>query len=218
MDARLPQASTSQRSSPTTTLSTGACWPACSPAPASASSPRAGGREASTWPSGFIRDVVLIDRRMNDLDGFEATRLIHASSDTARTPVIAVTASAFGDVREAAGRRMHRLHSEADPRRRALRQAAAAPRRPFRTSRAGRRPAGHAPDTTLPPRMPTGCAKPLAVGDVPRSSACARARPTRPAARGFASQISVLTRAFDFEALTALIDRQPKEASGNGAI
>ena len=62
----------------------------------------AGGLEAVELATRLTPDVVLIDRRMADLDGFEATRRIHAHPATARTPVIAVTASAFGEVREAA--------------------------------------------------------------------------------------------------------------------
>jgi PAS domain S-box-containing protein len=61
-----------------------------------------GGMEAVRLATELTPDVVLMDRRMADLDGFEATRRIHAHPAAARTPVIAVTASAFGDVREAA--------------------------------------------------------------------------------------------------------------------
>ena len=61
-----------------------------------------GGLEAVELATRLTPDVVLMDRRMADLDGFEATRRIHAHPATARTPVIAVTASAFGEVREAA--------------------------------------------------------------------------------------------------------------------
>jgi hypothetical protein len=46
----------------------------------------------------------------------------------------------------------------------------------------------------------------------------ARDLSSTPGSEGFASQISILTREFDCEALTALIDRLPKEESGNGAI
>ena len=62
----------------------------------------AGGLEAVELATRLTPDVVLMDRRMADLDGFEATRRIHAHPATARLPVLAVTASAFGDVREAA--------------------------------------------------------------------------------------------------------------------
>jgi PAS domain S-box-containing protein len=61
-----------------------------------------GGLEAVALATRHRPDVVLMDRRMADLDGFEATRRIHAHPATARTPVLAVTASAFGDVRDAA--------------------------------------------------------------------------------------------------------------------
>ena len=62
----------------------------------------AGGLEAVALATRLMPDVVLMDRRMPDLDGFEATRRIHAHAATAQLPVLAVTASAFGDVREAA--------------------------------------------------------------------------------------------------------------------
>ena len=62
----------------------------------------AGGLEAVELATRLTPDVVLMDRRMADLDGFEATRRIHAHPATARLPIMAVTASAFGDVREAA--------------------------------------------------------------------------------------------------------------------
>jgi CheY-like chemotaxis protein len=43
-----------------------------------------------------------MDLRMSDIDGFEAVRRLRAEGSTASIPVIAVTASAFGDTREAA--------------------------------------------------------------------------------------------------------------------
>jgi hypothetical protein len=43
--------------------------------------------------------VIFMDLKMADLDGFEATRRLQADADTADIPVIAVTASAFGDTR-----------------------------------------------------------------------------------------------------------------------
>jgi CheY-like chemotaxis protein len=61
-----------------------------------------GGLEAVELARRHQPDVVLMDRRMADPDGFEATRRIHAHPATARTPLLAVTASAFGDVRDAA--------------------------------------------------------------------------------------------------------------------
>ncbi len=47
-------------------------------------------------------DVIFMDVKMADLDGFTATRRIIADDATATIPVIAVTASAFGDTRQAA--------------------------------------------------------------------------------------------------------------------
>jgi FixJ family two-component response regulator len=145
--------------------------------------------------------------------------LIHASSDTARTPVIAVTASAFGDVREEARAAgcidfipkpiradvlFAKLQQHLDIR--------------FESSRGGRRPAEHALDTALPPRIADRLREAVAVGDVTTLERVARDLGNTPGGAGFASQISVLTREFDFEALTALIDRLPKEESGHGAI
>jgi CheY-like chemotaxis protein len=62
----------------------------------------AGGFEAVELARKHRPDVILMDLRMSDLDGFEATRRIHADPATAAIPVLAVTASAWGDVRQAA--------------------------------------------------------------------------------------------------------------------
>jgi CheY-like chemotaxis protein len=47
-------------------------------------------------------DVIFMDLRMGDMDGLETTRRIKAEPTIWTIPVIAVTASAFGDTREAA--------------------------------------------------------------------------------------------------------------------
>ena len=47
-------------------------------------------------------DVIFMDVKMPDLDGFSATRRLADDGTTAHIPVIAVTASAFGDTRQAA--------------------------------------------------------------------------------------------------------------------
>ncbi len=62
----------------------------------------AGGLEAVEHARRHRPDIILMDRRMRDLDGFEATRRIHADPDTAHTPVLAVSASAFSDSLDAA--------------------------------------------------------------------------------------------------------------------
>jgi PAS domain S-box-containing protein len=47
-------------------------------------------------------DVIFMDVKMADLDGFSATRRLSGDRATAGIPVIAVSASAFGDTRQAA--------------------------------------------------------------------------------------------------------------------
>jgi PAS domain S-box-containing protein len=61
-----------------------------------------GGLEAVRHARSYRPDVILMDRRMPDLDGLEATRRIRADPVTARLPVIAVSASTFSDSQEAA--------------------------------------------------------------------------------------------------------------------
>ena len=62
----------------------------------------AGGLEGISLARSHRPDVVFMDLKMTDLDGLEATRRLAADPATADIPVIAVTASAFGDVRQTA--------------------------------------------------------------------------------------------------------------------
>ena len=62
----------------------------------------AGGIEAVELARAHRPDVVLMDLRMGDLSGFEATRRIAADAATAAIPVIAVSASAWAEVRQQA--------------------------------------------------------------------------------------------------------------------
>ena len=62
----------------------------------------AGGLEAVELARAHLPQVVFMDLRMEDLDGLEATRRLARDPATAAIPVIAVTASAFGDVRQVA--------------------------------------------------------------------------------------------------------------------
>jgi CheY-like chemotaxis protein len=62
----------------------------------------AGGLEAIELARAHLPQVVFMDLRMEDLDGLEATRRLARDPATAAIPVIAVTASAFGDVRQTA--------------------------------------------------------------------------------------------------------------------
>ena len=61
-----------------------------------------GGLEGIELAQARRPDVIFMDIKMSDLDGYEATRRLARDPGTAGIPVIAVTASALGDVREAA--------------------------------------------------------------------------------------------------------------------
>ena len=61
-----------------------------------------GGEEALRMAREHHPDVVFMDLRMPDLDGFEATRRLRQDPATSMIPVIAVTASALGDAPKAA--------------------------------------------------------------------------------------------------------------------
>ena len=62
----------------------------------------AGGLEAIASAREHRPDVVFMDLRMGDIDGFEATRRLQQDPATAGIRVVAVTASAFGNTRQAA--------------------------------------------------------------------------------------------------------------------
>jgi PAS domain S-box-containing protein len=61
-----------------------------------------GGLEAIALTKEHQPNVVFMDVKMADLDGFSATRRLAADASTKQIPVIAVTASALGDTRAAA--------------------------------------------------------------------------------------------------------------------
>jgi PAS domain S-box-containing protein len=61
-----------------------------------------GGVEGIEMTAAHRPNVVFMDLKMPDLDGLEATRRLRDDPRTAHIPVIAVTASAFGDTRKAA--------------------------------------------------------------------------------------------------------------------
>ena len=62
------------------------------------------GRHALEWLQGHAGqiDIVLMDLQMPVMDGYQATRLIHAMPELAHLPVIALTAGAFREQEEAA--------------------------------------------------------------------------------------------------------------------
>jgi len=164
-----------------------------------------GGVEAVRLTTERRPDVVLMDRRMADLDGFEATRRIHAHPATARTPVIAVTASALGDVREAAREagcidfvpkpiRAELLFSKL---RQHLGVSFVSPRRGVPTEAAA---------TTMPvERIAERLRGAAALGDVGELGALARELDAAPGpARALGARIAQLTRDCDFDALQDL--------------
>jgi PAS domain S-box-containing protein len=61
-----------------------------------------GGNEGIALARQHHPDVIFMDVKMPDLDGFSATRLLAADETVKNIPVIAVTASAFGDTDKAA--------------------------------------------------------------------------------------------------------------------
>jgi signal transduction histidine kinase/DNA-binding NarL/FixJ family response regulator len=61
-----------------------------------------GGFEGISVAQAHRPDVVFMDLKMNDLDGLEATRRLARDPATSGIPIIAVTASALGDVRQTA--------------------------------------------------------------------------------------------------------------------
>ena len=175
-----------------------------------------GGREAVNLAVRLRPDVVLIDLRMNDLHGFEVTRLIHESSATAATPVIAVSASAFGDVREAA-RGAGCVDFIPKPIRAdvlfAKLQQHLGVR--FEPVRGGQSSAEDGADVELPPWIADLLRDALAVGDVTTLERVARELAGTPGGAAVASRIAALTRAFDFEGLRAFAERLPKEEVGH---
>jgi CheY-like chemotaxis protein len=62
----------------------------------------AGGFEAIDLARAHRPEVIFMDLKMPDLDGLEATRRLAQDPATASIPVIAVTASALGEARQAA--------------------------------------------------------------------------------------------------------------------
>ncbi len=61
----------------------------------------ANGREALEWLAQEPFDLILMDCQMPEMDGFEATRRIRAQDATAHIPIIALTANALPEDREA---------------------------------------------------------------------------------------------------------------------
>ena len=86
----------------TTTSPTATSCRACSRAPASACVTAAGGLDAIERARADRPQIIFMDLKMNDLDGFEATRRLASDPATSSIPVVAVTASALGNSRQRA--------------------------------------------------------------------------------------------------------------------
>jgi CheY-like chemotaxis protein len=173
-----------------------------------------GGRAAVDLAVRNRPDVVLMDRRMSDLDGFDATRLIHATPATAGTPVIAVTAGAFGDVREAA-RDAGCIDFIPKPIRADVLFAKLQQHLGVRFEPARGAPAAEAaPAAALPARIADRLREAVAVGDVTSLERVVRELGNAPGGASLASQIAALTREFDFDGLKAFAERLPAEVAG----
>jgi len=61
-----------------------------------------GGLEALELAGAHHPSIIFMDLKMNDLDGLETTRRLSRDPVTAAIPVVAVTASAFGEIRQTA--------------------------------------------------------------------------------------------------------------------
>ena len=180
-----------------------------------------GGREAVDLAIRERPDVILMDRRMNDLDGFEATRLIHAHQETARTPVLAVTASAFGDVREAA-KSAGCVDFIAKPIRAEVLFGKL--QQHLGVQFVGTRTARPAADDEAPfPAIATReiverLQQASSLGDVTALDALAHDMQRMPGAGPLATRISTLTREFDFQALQALARHLADERMGHASL
>ena len=62
-----------------------------------------------------VPDVILMDLRLPDMDGADATRRLATDERTARIPVVAMSASPLEGRGLARGSRLRRLDREADP-------------------------------------------------------------------------------------------------------
>jgi PAS domain S-box-containing protein len=170
----------------------------------------AGGLEAIQIARDHRPHVIFMDLRMGDIDGLEATRRLAQDPATGGIPVIAVTASAFGDTRQAA-RDAGCVDYLPKPVRAERLFAALQTHLGVRFVRAGETtpPAG-VPDLTGHPARPAVAARlaeAVALGNVTDLEQLARelgAGPGPEAALG--TRIAELAAEFDFDGLRALAD------------
>ncbi len=185
----------------------------------------AGGLEAVELGRTHRPDVVLMDLRMGDLNGFEATRRLGADEATAAIPVIAVSASAWDEVRAGRARcRVCRFSAQAGPRRRTLCQAAAlhrrAVRRPGRRSRRRADRSSPWPATPASAHLAVRIREAAAIGSVADLDAIAAGLSAGGDAPGtLGHRIAALTAAFDYDALLRLaasLDQEPVDDAACG--
>ena len=170
----------------------------------------AGGLEAIERAHADRPQIIFMDLKMNDLDGFEATRRLASDPATSSIPVVAVTASALGNSRQRArDAGCVDYLVEAGSRRAALRHAAGARSARGSSAIANRRCRGSADLAILDRRSEIGgqLRGAIALGDVGAIQQLARRLMQGSRAESaLGERIHRLITTFDFDGLNALVD------------
>jgi CheY-like chemotaxis protein/anti-sigma regulatory factor (Ser/Thr protein kinase) len=171
----------------------------------------AGGLEAIEIARAQHPHVVFMDLKMSDLDGLEATRRLSRDPGTAAIPVIAVTASALGDVRQTV-REAGCVDYLSKPIRAQLlfgmlQRHLGARFVSGRGEQPGARPSQEAHDVDDRGAIGRRLREAIAIGDIGGLQEVAQQLTNAgPAEAALGTRIHRLTAAFDFAALTELAD------------
>jgi CheY-like chemotaxis protein len=177
-----------------------------------------GGHEAIRLVHEHRPDVVLMDLRMPDLDGLEATRRLRSDPATAHIPVIAVTASALGDA-PAAAREAGCVDYIPKPIRAQALFAALQNHLHVRFIARPKQPSASAAPELDPARrliIASGIRQAADVGDVTAVETLVAEMTANGAEAAVAQRIQHLAAAFDFDALRALADELSAETAHAG--